>query len=147
MSNFFTRITVPLSQEEFYKLREVANLEYRQPREQARYILRRALFGESPPTDALLQAATFDIKFTDMLRDRLSLSSRTANALSYYSRQGKREWDAIVRGCANDDDWIRAVAKGHKDGELLSLRNFGKGMLRELKESCQKVIDLTVAAN
>jgi hypothetical protein len=45
MSDRYTRITVPLSQDEFYALRDVALREYRHPREQARYLLRRFLLG------------------------------------------------------------------------------------------------------
>lgn len=39
----FTRITVPLGEDEFFALRENAGREYRHPREQARYLLRLAL--------------------------------------------------------------------------------------------------------
>ena len=39
----FTRITVPLSKDEFVALRDKAMSEYRHPREQARYLLRAAL--------------------------------------------------------------------------------------------------------
>jgi hypothetical protein len=42
------RITVPLSREEFVALRERASAELRQPREQARHILRVALLTNSP---------------------------------------------------------------------------------------------------
>ncbi len=50
MSDRYTRITVPLSKEEFEALRDSAQLDYRHPREQARFILRGALFGESIPS-------------------------------------------------------------------------------------------------
>jgi hypothetical protein len=49
--NEFTRITVPLSQDEFYKLREVAAREYRHPREQARYLLRCILLDDGATKD------------------------------------------------------------------------------------------------
>jgi len=39
----FTRITVPLGKDEFHALREMSDRDYRQPREQARYLLRCAL--------------------------------------------------------------------------------------------------------
>lgn len=44
----FSRITVLLSQEELTALRVAADREFRNPREQARYLLRNALLG-SPP--------------------------------------------------------------------------------------------------
>lgn len=49
MSDQYTRITVPLSHDEFCALRERAEIEYRHPREQARYILRAVLLGEQKP--------------------------------------------------------------------------------------------------
>jgi len=39
----FTRVSVPLSLEEFVALRDTANKECRHPQEQARYMLRAAL--------------------------------------------------------------------------------------------------------
>ena len=39
----FTRVSVPLSLEEFVALRDTATRECRHPQEQARYMLRRAL--------------------------------------------------------------------------------------------------------
>jgi plasmid stability protein len=44
--NQLTRITVPLSKEEFFALRNSAANQYRHPRDQARHILRMALLGE-----------------------------------------------------------------------------------------------------
>jgi hypothetical protein len=41
--NNFTRITVPLSKDEFFALREAASKNYRHPREQARWLLRQVL--------------------------------------------------------------------------------------------------------
>jgi len=41
----YTRITVPLGREEFDALRESAKQDYRHPREQARYLLRKLLLG------------------------------------------------------------------------------------------------------
>ena len=43
--NYHTRITVPLSKQEFEALYQSARTDYRHPREQARYILRLALLG------------------------------------------------------------------------------------------------------
>lgn len=42
----YTRITVPLSQDEFEALRNLAFRDYRHPREQARFLLRHILLGE-----------------------------------------------------------------------------------------------------
>ncbi len=39
----YTRITVPLSKDEFVALRDTAGSEYRHPRDHARYLLRAAL--------------------------------------------------------------------------------------------------------
>lgn len=47
-----------MNDDEFVRLVQMANQEMRHPREQARYILRRVLFGESPPTDAQQQKTT-----------------------------------------------------------------------------------------
>lgn len=44
-----TRLTILVNDDEFVRLVQLANRELRHPREQARYILRRALLGESPP--------------------------------------------------------------------------------------------------
>lgn len=44
--NEHTRITVPLSRDEFEALRNSAFRDYRHPREQARYLLRCLLLGE-----------------------------------------------------------------------------------------------------
>lgn len=41
----FTRITVPLSKDEFTALRDAAGQEYRHPREHARWLLRQALLA------------------------------------------------------------------------------------------------------
>lgn len=41
----YTRITVPLSRDEFIALRAKAEVAYRHPRDQARFILRNALLG------------------------------------------------------------------------------------------------------
>lgn len=47
-----TKIYVPLSEEEFVALRHASQLEYRHPREQARYLLRKAMgLGENVPTN------------------------------------------------------------------------------------------------
>lgn len=46
MNDRYTRITVPLSREEFEALRTAAQTDYRHPREQARYLLRGVLLGE-----------------------------------------------------------------------------------------------------
>lgn len=49
----YTRIYLPLSKAEFKALQDRARQDYRHPREQARFILRGALFGESiPSTDS-----------------------------------------------------------------------------------------------
>lgn len=53
-----TRLTISVNDDEFVRLVQMANQEMRHPREQARYILRRVLFGESPPTDAQQQKTT-----------------------------------------------------------------------------------------
>ena len=47
-----TRITVPLSVDEFDALTQSARSDYRHPRDQARHILRQVLMGSStgPPT-------------------------------------------------------------------------------------------------
>lgn len=45
MSDRYTRITVPLSKDEFEALRDAASREYRHPREQARFILHQVLLG------------------------------------------------------------------------------------------------------
>lgn len=52
--NDFTRITVPLSRDEFLALRDAAGMEYRHPREHARWMLRQALGLDTPanPTNA-----------------------------------------------------------------------------------------------
>lgn len=47
MNDRYTRITVPLSKDEFEALRTAAQTDYRHPREQARYLLRSILLGES----------------------------------------------------------------------------------------------------
>jgi hypothetical protein len=49
--NEYTRITVPLSKDEFAALRDTAGNEYRHPRDHARYLLREALglTGETRP--------------------------------------------------------------------------------------------------
>lgn len=52
-TNQYTRITVPLSKQEWEALRDASQQEYRHPREQARYLLRRVLFGESVPSTSL----------------------------------------------------------------------------------------------
>lgn len=44
--NYHTRITVPLSRQEFEALYQAAIIDYRHPREQARFILRSVLLGE-----------------------------------------------------------------------------------------------------
>jgi hypothetical protein len=46
MNDRYTRITVPLSKDEFEALQTAAQIEYRHPREQARYLLRSLLLGE-----------------------------------------------------------------------------------------------------
>ncbi|CAN5772196.1 hypothetical protein BH10CHL1_BH10CHL1_24360 [soil metagenome] len=43
MIDKYTRITVPLSREEFEALRDSAQLDYRHPRDQARHLLRSLL--------------------------------------------------------------------------------------------------------
>lgn len=52
MSNQYTRISVPLSQEEFIALSESARQEFRHPRDQARYLLRKILLGNTDETPA-----------------------------------------------------------------------------------------------
>lgn len=47
MPDRYTRITVPLSQDEFEALRESAQQDYRHPREQARFLLRSLLLRTS----------------------------------------------------------------------------------------------------
>lgn len=54
----YTRITVPLSRQEWEALRNVSQQEYRHPREQARYLLRRVLFGEPVASKQPLTGAT-----------------------------------------------------------------------------------------
>lgn len=49
--NRFTRITVPLSKQEWETLQISAAQEYRHPREQARYLIRCALLGDAMPTN------------------------------------------------------------------------------------------------
>ena len=62
--NYHTRITVPLSKQEFEALYQSARTDYRHPREQARYILRLALLGEqsqesrNPLADSIVQRET-----------------------------------------------------------------------------------------
>lgn len=43
MNDRYTRITVPLSKDEFQALQKSAQQDYRDPREQARYLLRSIL--------------------------------------------------------------------------------------------------------
>ena len=45
MTDRYTRITVPLSKEEFEALQDSAQQDYRHPREQARYLLRSLLLN------------------------------------------------------------------------------------------------------
>lgn len=45
MTGPYTRITVPLSKDEFEALQDLARLDYRHPREQARYLLGTLLLG------------------------------------------------------------------------------------------------------
>lgn len=52
MNDKYTRITVPLSKEEFEALRTAAQTDYRHPREQARYLLRIILLGEQEPENS-----------------------------------------------------------------------------------------------
>ena len=47
--NEYRRIYIPLSREEFIALSESARCDYRHPRDQARFIIRAALGGDSPP--------------------------------------------------------------------------------------------------
>lgn len=56
--NYHTRITVPLSKQEFEALYQSARTDYRHPREQARYILRLALLGEQTQESKNPSAAT-----------------------------------------------------------------------------------------
>ena len=49
--NEFRRITVPLGRDEWERLREAAQSDYRHPREQARYLLRLMLFNDLPDAD------------------------------------------------------------------------------------------------
>lgn len=44
--NYHTRITVPLSRQEFEALYQAAIIDYRHPRDQARFILRSVLLSE-----------------------------------------------------------------------------------------------------
>ncbi len=46
----YVKIYLPLSRAEFKALQDRARQDYRHPREQARFILRGALFGESIPS-------------------------------------------------------------------------------------------------
>ncbi len=46
MTRHEKRVTVPLSADEFEALSKSAQQDYRHPREQARYLLRRILFSE-----------------------------------------------------------------------------------------------------
>lgn len=52
MPDPYTRISVPLSQEEFAALTRLAQQDYRHPRDQARVILRSVLLGNSAPTNS-----------------------------------------------------------------------------------------------
>lgn len=45
MENRYTRITVPLSQDEFIALAQAAQCDLRHPRDQARFLLRSALMA------------------------------------------------------------------------------------------------------
>lgn len=48
----YTRITVPMSKEEFFALQRIASKEYRHPRDHARYLLRMALgLTQQEPTN------------------------------------------------------------------------------------------------
>lgn len=42
----YTRITIPLSADEFFALRNIAEKDYRHPRDQARFILRSVLLSD-----------------------------------------------------------------------------------------------------
>ena len=62
--NYHTRITVPLSRQEFEALYQAAIIDYRHPREQARFILRSVLIGDqsqenkNPSADSIYQKET-----------------------------------------------------------------------------------------
>ncbi len=47
-----TRVTIVLTEMEMERLHQSAKRELRHPREQARFILRSALFGDSVPTNS-----------------------------------------------------------------------------------------------
>jgi hypothetical protein len=61
--NEFTRITVPLSRDEFFALRAAAGKEYRHPREQARWLLRQVLMQESGEDEPHAQSAPVNQDF------------------------------------------------------------------------------------
>lgn len=59
----FTRITVPLSKDEFCRLRDIAMQEYRHPRDHARWLLRNALgMGEQTTENKNGDTPTFQGK-------------------------------------------------------------------------------------
>lgn len=47
-----TKLTIALTRDEMEKLRRAARNHLRQPGDQARYIIRNVLLGESPPSQA-----------------------------------------------------------------------------------------------
>lgn len=51
MSDQYTRITVPLSKQEFTALQASAQQEYRHPRDQARFLLRSILLRDQSTND------------------------------------------------------------------------------------------------
>lgn len=61
--NQHTRITVPLSRDEFEALRDNAIKEYRHPRDHARFLLRQVLLGNS-----LEKGKTAGVEFGDPTR-------------------------------------------------------------------------------
>lgn len=56
----FTKIYVPLSRDEFIELAKIASHELRDPRVQARLILRRALFGAPAELPTVPEKANSD---------------------------------------------------------------------------------------
>ena len=54
MNEIFTRLSVPLTRDEFIALRQLAEQENRDHRNQAQCIIHAALFGPSPDTAALV---------------------------------------------------------------------------------------------
>ncbi len=62
----FTKIYVPLSRDEFVALSKIANYELRDPRVQARLILRKALFGSPAELPNASTNANDNTQFTSL---------------------------------------------------------------------------------